>query len=103
MTTTITGYSDDTIDVSGDINDDIDGYQVYRNAHYFLACSDGTLLRPKYGESGGAIWQFDVVKKGKLLRHVVYGSNEEDKNDEVVFNDGLVWIALVDEDELVKA
>ena len=72
MSTQITGYSDDTIDIDGDICDDFDcfllcgGGKGDDDPQYVLACSDGTILRPKYGQVG-AIWQFDVFGKETFL------------------------------------
>lgn len=103
MSTQITGYSDDIIDIEGDICDDFDCFYLCGGGRgdddpqYILACSDGTILRPKYGQVG-AIWQFEVVRKGRLLSHVNYGSAKEDTNDTVVFNDGLEWVALAKEE-----
>lgn len=105
MSTQITGYSDDTIDIEGDICDDFDCFRLCGGGRgdddpqYILACSDGTILRPKYGQVG-AIWQFEVVRKGRLLSHVNYGSAKEDTNDTVVFNDGLEWVALAKEEDV---
>ena len=102
MSTQITGYSDDTIDIEGDICDDFDCFYLCGagkdddGPQYVLACSDGTILRPKYG----AIWQFDVVRKGNLFSHVNYGSEEEDTFDIVCFYDGLKWVALAKEEDV---
>ena len=107
MSTQITGYSDDTIDIDGDICDDFDcfllcgGGKGDDDPQYVLACSDGTILRPKYGQVG-AIWQFDVVRKGDLFSHVIYGSEEEDTLDIVCFYNGLKWVALAKEEDIRK-
>ncbi len=90
MMTKVTGYSDDNIELEGDLTEEIpfdsaadDGVSGH------LAFSDGTLLRVVYDEGG--IWRFTPVVKGTLFDHVIPGVEADDTFDEAVFNDGLVW------------
>jgi len=83
---TITGYSDDIVDVEGDISEEIYGLEDGG----FLAFSDGTLIQVDYDKNG--VWQFYVMAKGNLYDNKVEGSVLMETNDTVTFKSGILWI-----------
>ena len=109
MTTRIYGTSDDLIEFDGDAYGEV-GY----NAPYgedpgcLLICSDGTLLRAKYGKpSGGGIWEISLLHKGSLFERISACEEEDDEDDPfpnsdvVRFSDGLRWAYAAKEWEKV--
>lgn len=88
--TTVTGYSDDNIELDGDLLEEIpfdDACESGASGH--LAFSDGTLLRVEYGKGG--IWRFSPVVAGGLFDHIDAGVEADDTFDVVHFRDGLKW------------
>lgn len=79
---TITGASDDLIEIDGDIREE---FNVYLNddQESYLSISDGTLLRVIYDEDG--IWRFTPV---------VAGSAFMSKQDGIVSDDTMDVITL---------
>ena len=81
MSTQITGYSDDTIDIDGDICDDFDCFYLCGGGkgdddpQYVLACSDGTILRPKYGQVGAFCFFEKLRERRTKRRHCTSGAN----------------------------
>ena len=55
---TVYGYSDDLIELEGDIEDELDSYDLPMGS--LLLFSDGTLLKVTYSD----VWTIDVVEKG---------------------------------------
>ena len=103
MTPEITGHSDDTIEIDGDIYDAFDcfftaGAVGKDNEPYVLACSDGTVLSVKYDSKG--IWRFGTLEEGELFDHIDRGNAEEDTFDVAHFKDGLRWVLLGKEADL---
>ncbi len=88
--TTLTGYSDDLIELEGDLGEEIPFDRASdEGVSGHLAFSDGTLLRVVYDMGG--IWRFSPVAKGALFDHIDVGSEEDDSFDVVYFKDGLKW------------
>ena len=85
---TVTGCSDDLIEVEGDIEDEFG--VPYNKPNGYLAFSDGTLLQVTYDENG--IWRFFVVVKGALYDRKEDGVVADDTFDVVHFKDGIKWV-----------
>ena len=86
MGTTIRGYSDDTIDFSGDVSGEVGCY----DKDVLIVCSDGTVLEAKYGTLG--IWNFRKIRTGDLFSRIVEcGDGDEGGSDTVEFDGGLKW------------
>lgn len=83
-TLTITGGSDDLIEIGGDFSEEIGWYHDKENEPGYLAVSDGTLLSVRYFDDG--IWRFTVVRKGRAVVAKVEGSVDEDTNDVVTLS-----------------
>jgi hypothetical protein len=83
-TLTITGGSDDLIEIGGDLeaeftaNDDFDARE---NTGGFVAVNDGTLLKVLYDKSG--IWRVTLIARGESDFSKVEGDVESDKFDVV--------------------
>lgn len=94
MTTTITGCSDDLIEIEGDINEEFvapgwsDDFE-----EGVITCSDGTALRFTYGKGGR--WRFFPIVMGSLFVRVDQGNEEDDTCDVVHFKDGLKWVGMI--------
>jgi hypothetical protein len=72
----ITGASDDLIEISGDIGDEITHED---DEDCFLAISDGSLFRVVYDDDG--IWRFTQLAKGLANVVKVEGIVEDDTFD----------------------
>lgn len=101
MATTITGCSDDLIEIEGDVSEELTapGWKDDFEGGY-LTCSDGTALRFEYDRDG--IWRFVPIMKGTLFDRVEQGSVQEDTFDVVHFKDGLKWVAMSDPENFVQ-
>lgn len=85
---TITGCSDDLIEVEGDIEEEFGA--PYNNPNGYIAVSDGTLLRVVYDKDG--IWRFFLVERGNLFDHKEDGVVADDTFDTVYFKGGARWV-----------
>lgn len=112
MSTQVYGYSDDLIEVDGDIVDEIDHYyndEDFEDKGILFLCSDGTLFTVKYGKGNEGIWQITLLYPGSLyngLEHcyqvgqvmkwdpkIENKSNQEITYSDVIhFSDGMQWI-----------
>lgn len=93
MTTTITGFSDDLIEIEGDINEEFTAPAWKDDLESgVLTCSDGTALRFEYDKGG--LWRFFPIFMGHLFVRVDQGNEETDTCDVVHFKDGLKWVAM---------
>lgn len=93
MKVTVTGASDDLIEVEGDIREEFNvGYRDDDQWRY-LAFSDGTLLRVEYDKDG--IWRVRRVMKGSATYSLVDGDVESDANDVATLEgDNLRWALM---------
>ena len=71
----IYGYSDDLIEIEGQMEDEIDCY----NATLRITFLDGTVVEFSYGKPEGAIWKCNLVSQGKYFDKIDYCTNEEDE------------------------
>lgn len=90
MIVTITGASDDLIEIEGAIVEEFSWYGEDDEPCY-LAVSDGTLLSAVYDKDG--IWRFALVERGTAKFSKVEGVVSEDTNDVVTLDgDRLTWV-----------
>lgn len=94
MATTLTGCSDDLIELHGDLTEEF--YPQYDEPKGAIGFSDGSFLHYEYDSDG--IWRFKPIVKGCLFDRVELGSVSEDTFDVVHFKDGLTW-AIMTRDE----
>lgn len=96
---TITGASDDLIEIDGDVNEEFNSYDCKNG---LLCISDGTLLKVVYDEDG--IWRFTPKCKGTAFKGHEVGSAEDGTNDKVFIEGVVKWIVFTDEPQqaLVK-
>ncbi|MCK5548327.1 MAG: hypothetical protein KAI64_04890 [Thermoplasmata archaeon] len=93
MTTEVYGFSDDLIEIAGDISEECSG----GGEPVLLIFSDGTFLTIKYGKEHLGIWAITLLTQGGLFRRIGH-CNDEDADrysDTAYFNDGMEWVYLV--------
>lgn len=78
---TITGCSDDLVELSGDINEEI--AVEYDNPQVYLTFSDGTTLFVKYE----CIWKIRLITKGTLFNRIEQGDDIKDIFDIAFLNE----------------
>lgn len=84
MSTTIMGYSDDIIDVEGDVDDEL--HPSFTHPQGMLVCSDGTVLSFEYNGD----WVFQCQHAGLLFDRI----DHDGYSDIVKFKDGLKFVTL---------
>jgi hypothetical protein len=86
---TITGYSDDLVEISGDITDE---FPTYDDKNY-LAVSDGSVLSVVYDNDG--IWRIHRIIIGSADFRKVDGNVLDDTFDIVYLEgDDIKWVVL---------
>lgn len=86
MTTTLTGHSNDLIELDGDIREEF-SYSDQPEGD-LLGFSDGTLLRIRFDDDG--IWRINPVRMGPGLTSITQGS-DDDGTDTAVLTD-VTWV-----------
>lgn len=88
---TITGASDDLIEIDGDIRVE---FNVYFNddERWVLGFSDGTLLSVNYDDHG--IWRFAGLTTGSAKMTKVEGNAAADTFDVVTLDGDISWVVL---------
>ncbi|MCC7449615.1 MAG: hypothetical protein IT324_19500 [Anaerolineae bacterium] len=94
----ITGYSDDVIEVEGDIREEFACY-IEKDQQFFVAVSDGHLFRVRYDEDG--LWRFDRLIAGSAEYLKTEGDVQQDTNDKVILTGTIQWVVLAT-DKAVK-
>lgn len=89
---TITGYSDDNIEVDGDISEEWGFYPSDEKDTRLIAVSEGTLLRVNYDADG--LWRVNRVYPGTAAYSKVEGSVADDTFDVVTLDGDIQWVAL---------
>ncbi len=105
MATKVYGASDDLIEFSGDINDEVGHYGTDDAEHGDLIIfSDGTILEIKYVKIDLAIWGITLLKSGVLYERIEICMDEDADpySDVAIFKDGLKWAYVAKTWELVK-
>jgi hypothetical protein len=95
---TITGASDDLVEIDGDISEEFNWTAAGDDdtEQRFLAVSDGTLLRVRYDEDG--IWRLTTVVQGSSAAEKIEGVAADDTNDVVTLEqpDPFAWVVFGD-------
>lgn len=100
MKITVTGYSDDNIEIEGDIEEEFAVSEQQADAGVCLAVSDGTLLRIIYDDDG--IWRVTPAWLGTAHYSKIEGDVQSDTFDKVTLEgDGIKWVALANADKCV--
>lgn len=76
----ITGASDDLIEIEGDVHDEISVYRCGEKEPEYLAISDGTLLKVKYGDGNSGVWRFQLVARGQAICVITQAPENDDDN-----------------------
>lgn len=82
----ITGYSDDIIDISGDIEDEF----YLNDDEMILGCSDGTLLQCGFDSHG--TFRVHLLARGSAPLTKTEGVLADDTNDVVVLDGPITWV-----------
>jgi hypothetical protein len=85
---TVTGASDDLLEVNGDIVEEFAYYDG--DDGDLLAFSDGTVLRLWFGSSGR--WTIDVVARGSAALDVWRGTEEDETDDTATLVGDVRWV-----------
>jgi hypothetical protein len=90
LTITITGGSDDLIEVAGDLNEEF-GY-ANRAEGDLLAFSDGTILRIFF--SRGGVWRINPVHPGTAALAIVAAPEDDEDNyaDVAMLTGDIAWV-----------
>lgn len=95
-TLTITGYSDDNIEIDGAIREEIGFYPESENNACILAVSDGTVLKVVYDSYG--IWRVTRLIEGAATMTKVEGDVDKDTFDVVTLtHDAFKWVVVGDQ------
>ena len=93
QTITITGYSDDNIEIDGAIREEIPFYPKDEHDAIALVVSDGTVLSIRYDDQG--IWRITPIYHGASQYSKAEGSVSEDTFDVVTLtNESFLWIVV---------
>ncbi len=88
------GSSDDRIEVEGDVREEFGAYSP-DNEPFFLAASDGTVLRITYGTPGSIGWEIKPLAVGFSFSHVDPATDEvEDYSDKAHFSGPVAWVTV---------
>ena len=96
--TTVTGASDDLVEINGELCEEFDACDLRDGK---VAFSDGTLLGVEYDSDG--IWRFKVIFKGSCFDHKVEGCVTDNSNDVVHLKEGITWAVFGDDVDVVMA
>lgn len=84
---TITGASDDLIEIDGDIQEE---WNPEDDRHRWIGVSDGTLLSVQYDVDG--LWRFNPIVRGTAEYLKTEGSVEDDTNDVISLMGDIRWV-----------
>jgi len=89
----ITGYSDDNIEIDGDLSEEISCY----DEPAYIVSSDGTVLKIEYTNDG--VWEIlPVVSGTAILARVPATGPDGVYTDEVTLNGDIRWIGVIKQD-----
>lgn len=95
-TLTITGYSDDNIEIDGAIREEIGFCPDSETTACILAISDGTVLKVIYDEYG--IWRVTRIVEGAATMTKVEGDVDKDTFDVVTLTwESFSWVVVGDQ------
>ena len=67
------GYSDDTVEIEGQMNDSISIFDATLRIHFI----DGTIVDIRYGKDDKAIWDITLVAVGELFERLDLCDDED--------------------------
>jgi hypothetical protein len=94
MSVTITGASDDLIEIDGDIYEEFPAPTIDREAGGYIACSDGTILQIQYLDG---VWRIHLIVAGQATLVITPAPANDDTNySDVAVLDGhpVKWVVL---------
>lgn len=91
MKISITGASDDLVEVEGDIREEF-SWSPDGDGETLMAVSDGTVLRVEYDKNG--IWRFTRIATGTATYSKVEGDVEKDTFDVVTLEGDIKWVVI---------
>lgn len=91
MKITVTGASDDLIEIGGDISEEFDGGR----GRALLVISDGTILNILYDDDG--IWRVSRIREGAASFTHTPGDVDKDTFDVATIEGEFSWIARAEE------
>lgn len=96
-TLTITGASDDLIEIGGDWQEELNHYWKRDDMKLYCGVSDGSLFEVKYDDNG--LWRFTRVLTGRADMAKVEGDAEKDTNDVVTLtmDEPFKWVVCGDQ------
>lgn len=88
---TISGASDDLIEVNGDIREEFYLNNHANNDGDLIACSDGTILRVGFSDQG--VWRITTVARGSAKLVIDQATEDDEDGTDVATLDGeIVWV-----------
>lgn len=96
----LSGTSDDLIELDGDIRDEIGAYDVVRN----FVLSDGTHGTIEY--TNGGVWRINIIEFGSVEVNIIHPTQDEIDNDtnytdKATFTGDIDWI-IFDDGQMFK-
>jgi hypothetical protein len=90
-TVVLTGWSDDTIEVDGDIDEEFPYQDHTKDGGDLVAFSDGTVLRIAYSDAG--VWRISPVARGSATLQIDQAPEdaEEDYTDRATLTGDVSW------------
>jgi len=90
---TLSGYSDDNVELNGDIDDEIGAYDVVSN----FVISDGTRGTIEYTDEG--VWRINILEQGTIKIDIIHPTQDEIDNDtnytdRATFTGDIDWIVF---------
>jgi hypothetical protein len=87
------GYSDDNVELEGDISDELGAYDVVSN----FVLSDGTRGTIEYTKEG--VWRINILEQGNVKVNIIHPTQEEIDNDtnysdQAIFTGRIEWIVF---------
>lgn len=87
MSITVSGASDDLIEIDGDI---VEEFGHFSDNPALLAFSDGTVLRVVHDEDG--IWRLTPVSTGSATLTHTFGKDDREHTDKVTLDGDVRWV-----------
>lgn len=91
-TITITGASDDLVEIGGDVREEWGYYLDDEERGRLIAVSDGSVFRIEYAKDG--IWRVNRLIAGTARMTKVEGDVEADTNDVVTLVGDVRWVVF---------
>lgn len=94
MATKVYGYSDDLIELEGDLCEEVNFIGKEDGYGCFLGFNDGTMLEVRYGKGSQGIWSVVALSKGPLFDRIdVCGDENDDAYSDIAYlKDGVTCV-----------